>query len=78
MDKFNSPDPIIFDGNITEHWKRWQQELQLYLAATEKGKKENKVRSSILFYLTEDRKVEKFIRRLFFNGTKKVFTTMIL
>ena len=50
MDKFTSPDPIIFDGNIREHWKRWQQELQLYLAATEKGKKENKVKSSILLF----------------------------
>ena len=48
MDKFNSPDPIIFDGNIREHWKRWKQELQLYLGATEKGKKENKVKSSFL------------------------------
>ena len=48
MDKFNSPDPIIFDGNIREHWKRWKQELQLYLGATEKDKKENKVKSSFL------------------------------
>ena len=34
--------------------------------------------SPVFFYLTEDHKVEKFIRRLLFNGTKKVFTKMIL
>ena len=48
MDKFNPPDPLIFDRNIREHWKRWKQELELYLVVTEKDRKENKVKSSIL------------------------------
>ena len=48
MDKFNPTDPLIFDGNIREHWKRWKQELEPYLVATEKDRKENKVKSSIL------------------------------
>ena len=48
MGKFNPPDPLNFNGNIREHWKRRKQELELYLVATEKDKKENKVKSSIL------------------------------
>ena len=48
MDKFNPPDPLTFDGNIREHWKRWKQELELCLVATEKDKKENKIKTSIL------------------------------
>ena len=47
MTKFNPSDPLIFDGNIREHWKCWKQELELYLVATENDKKENKVKSSI-------------------------------
>ena len=45
---FNLPDPLTFDGNIKEHWKSSTQEIELYLVATEKDKKENKVKSSIL------------------------------
>ena len=48
MDKSNPPDPLIFDGNIRELCKRWKQELELYLVATEKDRKESKVKSSIL------------------------------
>ena len=48
MGKFNPPDPLNFNRNIREHWKRRKQELELYLVATEKDKKENKVKSSIL------------------------------
>ena len=48
MDKFNPPDPLIFDGNIREHCKGWKKELELYLVATEKDRKKNKVNSIIL------------------------------
>ena len=47
MDKFNPPDPLILDENIREHWKHWIQELELYLVATKKEEKENKVTPSI-------------------------------
>ena len=32
---FNLPDPLTFDGNIKEYWKRSKQEIELYLVATE-------------------------------------------
>ena len=48
MEEFNPRDPLIFDGNIREHWKHWKRELELYLVATKKDKKENKVKSSII------------------------------
>ena len=37
-----------FDRNLREHWKKWKQELNFYLQATEKDKKDNNVKSSIL------------------------------
>ena len=45
MNKFNPPGPLTFIRNIRKHWKRWKEELELYLVATEKDKKENKVKS---------------------------------
>ena len=48
MDKFNPPDPFNFDGDIRKHRKRLKQELEFYLVATEKDKKENKVKPSTL------------------------------
>ena len=48
MERFNPPNSLEFEGNISEHWKRWKQELEFYLTATEKDSKDNKVKSSIL------------------------------
>ncbi|XP_057290719.1 uncharacterized protein LOC130613381 [Hydractinia symbiolongicarpus] len=39
---------MTFDGNLREHWKKWKQELEFYLVATEKDSKSMKVKSSIL------------------------------
>ena len=36
-----------FDRNLREQWRKWKQELNFYLQATEKDKKDNKVKSSI-------------------------------
>ena len=42
MDKLNPPQ------ELSEHWKLWKQELMLYITATEKTKKSDEVKSSIL------------------------------
>ena len=48
MEGFTPPPQLSFEGNINENWKRWKQDLDLYLVATEKDKKPDKVKSSIL------------------------------
>jgi len=45
---FSPPEALLFQGNINENWKRWKQQLDLYLVATEKEKKSDKIKSSIL------------------------------
>ena len=47
MDRFTPPEPLPFEGNIAEQWRKWKQELTLYTAA-EKDKKSDLVNSSIL------------------------------
>ena len=48
LNTFTPPGQMQFDGNLREHWRKWKQELDFYLQATEKDKKDNKVKSSIL------------------------------
>ncbi|CAB4018300.1 PREDICTED: uncharacterized protein LOC107046602 [Paramuricea clavata] len=37
-----------FEGNLSENWQKWRQELELYLTATEKDGKSDKMKTSIL------------------------------
>ena len=48
MDKFEPPSSVYFDGNVAENWDVWKQELELYLVATEKDGKLDKIKTSIL------------------------------
>ena len=48
MDRFTPPEPMQFTGNVDDNWKRWKQELEFYMAATESDAKAEKVKSSIL------------------------------
>lgn len=47
LNTFTPPGQMQFEGNLREHWRKWKQELEFYLQATEKDKKDNKVKSSI-------------------------------
>ena len=51
MEGFNPPDTLSFESdNLSANWKRWKQDLNFYLAATEKDSKEDKVKSSIFLH----------------------------
>ena len=50
MDKFEPPSSMSFDGNVAENWDVWKQELELYLVATEKDGKSDKIKTSILLH----------------------------
>ena len=39
MDRFTPLEPLPFEGNIAEQWRKWKQELTLYITAAEKDKK---------------------------------------
>ena len=47
--QFNPQEPLDFsNGNISENWTHFKQELRLYLIATEKLKKLNRFKTNIL------------------------------
>ena len=47
MNKFRPPEPLQFEGNLSEQWDRWKQQFQLYLTATESDDKEENIKTSI-------------------------------
>ena len=50
MDFFEPASQLSFEDNIAERWRSWKQELMLYLTATEKEGKDNKIKTSILLH----------------------------
>ena len=51
MERFSPLDTLSFEShNLSTNWKRWKQDLNFYLAATEKDSEGNKVKSSILLH----------------------------
>ena len=52
MDAIRLPDPSILSiGNVKENWKKWIQELENYLLATEKDGRPDKTKIAILLNL---------------------------
>ena len=43
MDQFTPPEPFPFKGKIAEEWRKWKQELTLYITTTKKDKKSDLV-----------------------------------
>ena len=49
MDKLPLPGHLNFDiGNLSQSWKTWKQQFELFLAATESDTKSDKIKSSTL------------------------------
>lgn len=52
MEAFRPPAPLNFSiGNVKEKWKKWRQELENYLLATEKDERADKIKIAILLNL---------------------------
>ena len=51
MERLKPPKPIDFDdGNLSEKWKHWKEDLEWYMIATESDGKSEKVRAGILLH----------------------------
>ena len=78
MDKFNPPQELNFSGKISEYWKLWKQELMLYITATEKTKKSDEVKSSILLTCIGPRGREVYNTFVFDDDSMKMNFNNIL
>lgn len=58
---FRPPAPLTFSaGNVKEKWKKWRQELDNYMLATEKHDKPDKIKIAILLNLLGSEGLEIF------------------
>ena len=48
MDKLIPPPPLVLTGNLAENWRKFKQRFTLFVTATDKDGKSDKVKSSIL------------------------------
>ncbi|GBN61323.1 Transposon Ty3-G Gag-Pol polyprotein [Araneus ventricosus] len=61
MDAFRPPAPLKFSiGNVKEKWRKWRQELENYLLATEKDERADKIKIAILLNLLGSEGLEIF------------------
>ena len=60
MNEFKPPEPLIFSGNLSENWRRWEQRFDLYLAASGKVKENEKTQVAILLHLLGEEEIEIF------------------
>lgn len=55
---FRRPDPLIFDGNIAENWRRFELEFDIFIAAAH-SEKPDKTKAYILHNLAGSEAIER-------------------
>ena len=59
-DVMRLPPPMLWKGNISENWKKFVQRFDLYMEATEKTKKSDKTKVSILLHIMGEEAIEVY------------------
>jgi hypothetical protein len=51
MDKFQHPEPLSFQGNLSENWRKWKQRFKVYMIASGNSSKSDETKSAILLHV---------------------------
>ena len=60
MDKLNKPDPLSLEGNISENWRRWKQQFEIFMTATGTDDKSDDVKSATLLHFAGSEALEVY------------------
>lgn len=75
---FRLPEPISFDGNVSEKWKRFRQKFELYLVACSQGKKiKDEVKIAQLLNLLGDEGLDVYNTFTFNEHEKENFDCLL-
>ena len=55
---FSNPGPLSFNGNVTENWRKFEQEYDVFIAAAPSDKEE-KTQAYILLNLAGSKAIER-------------------
>lgn len=72
MNKFRPPEPLVFEGNISEQWDRWKQQFELYITATESDAKSDNIKTSIFLTCIGKQGLEIYNTFRFANDSDKM------
>ena len=68
MEQFQLPEPLSFQGNLPENWRRWKQRFKVYMVASGKNSKGDEVKAATFLHLAGPEALEVF-NMLSFDNT---------
>lgn len=60
MDTLRAPGPLNLEGNVSENWRRWIQQFKVYLCASEKDQKDEKLQCALLLHCAGEQAQELY------------------
>ena len=60
MDSCNKPNSLCLSGNVSENWRRFKQQLEIYFIASGQDEAHNKVKVSLLLNFGGEEAIEVF------------------
>ena len=60
MESIKQPNPLILTGNIADNWKKFKQELNLYMVATGLDKKNDQQKIALLLHIAQSAAIELY------------------
>lgn len=58
--QLRQPEPLSFEGNIDQNWKKWMKKFEIYLTAIQSDTKQDTVKIAIFLHVIGDEAVEKY------------------
>lgn len=71
------PEPLSFEGNVGDKWKRWYKKLTRYMEATESNSKPDAVKIAILLHCIGDEANEKYETFELTNAERAKYETVV-
>ena len=68
MEQFQLPEPLSFQGNLAENWRRWKQRFEVYMVASGKNAKSDEVKAATFLHLAGPDALEVFNTLSFDNA----------
>ena len=77
MEAFNKPSTLSLSGNLAENWRRFEQQFEIYVAASDKEKASDAIKVALLLNFAGEDAIEVFNTFKFTNeADKKVLKTV--
>ncbi|KAK3729567.1 hypothetical protein QZH41_005706 [Actinostola sp. cb2023] len=80
MDSLKPPKPLSFEGNVADNWRRWLQQFNLYMNATGRDRKDEKIQYSTFLTIAGEDALEIYNTFTFEEGeaNKRLFPNVAI